>query len=73
MTNTISVEMDYDTADQIAINSLKESLNICRKSIEIDLANLDEDSYRWGNIKDNLKTIKALKCVLYYYTGETYE
>ena len=70
MTNTISVEMDYDTVDQIAINSLKESLNICRKSIEIDLANLDEDSYRWDNIKDNLKTIKALKCVLYYYTGE---
>ena len=73
MTNKISVELDYDSVDEIAITSLKESLDLCRKSIEIDMANYEDGSYRLVNIKDNFQMIEALNLVLYYYTGETYE
>jgi len=70
MINKISVELDYDSVDEIAITSLKESLDLCRKSIEIDMANHEDGSYRLVNIKDNFKMIEALNLVLYYYTGE---
>ena len=70
MTKTVTIELPYETLDDIVLETLKETYETCSKEVEL-LNNKERylETYERGDLAHSKEIRDAAKALIYYYTS----